>query len=209
MNKLINWLLPKYCLCCHDICPTGISLCPRCLPNLPWQFHNNQELLLGSPAIILFHYEAIITRFIMQLKFQKKLYIANLLGNLLAEKIQYQQCIYPQAIIPVPLHNKRLRERGFNQSLEIAKPISKALKIPIITKGVKRAKFTLPQATLKSKARYNNVRNAFICEKPLSINHVAIVDDVITTGQTIKELINTLNNNGIKQFQIWCTAKAQ
>jgi ComF family protein len=209
IQQLNHWLWPEYCLLCRDISNTAVSLCQSCLETLPWQHNLGSQQIQGSPATILFQYESIIPHFIMQLKFQKKLNIAYLLGNLLAEKIKASATTLPEAIIPIPLHWKRLQERGFNQALEIAKPISKALNIPIITKGIRRKKFTQPQATLKTKERHKNMKNAFIIENFIDIEHVAILDDVVTTGQTLKEFLRALNKSSIKKIEIWCAAQAR
>jgi ComF family protein len=121
--------------------------------------------------------------------------------------LSYHNQPLPSLIIPVPLHPKRLRERGFNQALEIAKPISKKLKIPIDKKSCYRIRHTAAQSGLSQSDRLKNLANAFEMKKPLIAKHIALIDDVMTTGQTLMELANLLYKNGVEKIDIWCCAK--
>lgn len=114
----------------------------------------------------------------------------------------------PECIIPVPLHRRRLRQRGFNQALEIAKPLAKKLQLPVDFKTCIRTKHTRPQSELSAKKRQQNIKNAFTLKKPITAKHVAIVDDVMTTGNTVTELSALLRNNGVTTIEIWCCARA-
>ncbi len=100
---------------------------------------------------------------ITQLKFHEQLIYAKLLGQLLTKKFihHYKNSSLPNAIIPIPLHKKRLQERGFNQALEIAKPVSCALKIKIDIKSSIRQKYTTAQSSLDSSHRKKNIKNCF------------------------------------------------
>ena len=115
----------------------------------------------------------------------------------------------PQALIPMPLHPRRQRERGFNQALEITKSISRHLDIPIIKNAVIRSKNTLSQTTLSAKERKKNMRQVFeLTDKTIQYHHVAIIDDVVTTGVTVNELAKTLKRANIDQIDIWACARA-
>ena len=99
-------------------------------------------------------------------------------------------------IIPMPLHPQRLKERGFNQSLEIAKVLAKTLKLPLDYKSCERIKFSPPQASLPLKERIKNMKNAFICHSNLTGQHVLLLDDVMTTGASLNELAKTCKKAG-------------
>lgn len=113
----------------------------------------------------------------------------------------------PDIIIPVPMHKKRLRQRGFNQALQIAKPVSKALSVPLSNSIAYRSFYTPPQTQLNADARRTNPQASFVC-KDLSGEHVAIIDDVITTGSTISELAKALKQKGASKVTAWAIAHA-
>ena len=113
----------------------------------------------------------------------------------------------PQLIIPVPLHKKRLRERGYNQALELARPIEKRLQIPVDKYSCVRVKQTAAQSLLPFDERQSNVRQAFAIRKPLAVKYVAIFDDILTTGSTVKELSQVLRKAGVTKIDVWCCAK--
>jgi ComF family protein len=156
-------------------------------------------------------YQPPVTRLIRQLKFSHQLLYARILGELLAEKIRsewYQKKSLPTVIIPIPLHPKRLQTRGFNQALEIARPIAKQLRIPIQTRGISRIKPTLAQATLSQDQRRNNISQAFALSHSVKHQNVAVVDDVVTTGSTLQEFCRLLKKNGAARIDVWCCARA-
>lgn len=145
------------------------------------------------------------------MKFQHALTNARLLGELLAEKIQqdwYREKSLPDVIIPIPLHKKRLRERGFNQALEIARFTAKKLHLPIDASSSLRTKPTLAQTTLSAKERQKNLRGAFLIKENFRYQKVAVIDDVITTGHTMMAFCQALKNQGAAQIDVWCCARA-
>ena len=115
----------------------------------------------------------------------------------------------PEYIIPVPLHPKRIRQRGYNQATLLAKPLSKALALPLDKFQVKRTRYTPAQSQLHKKARLKNMKNAFSCKKDLPYQHVAIVDDVMTTGSTLNTLAHCLKQNGVSRVDVWVIARTQ
>jgi ComF family protein len=115
---------------------------------------------------------------------------------------------YPEALIPVPLHPNRLRERGFNQALELARPIASQLNIPLAADLCRRVRATPNQTQLAANKRRSNVRRAFEIKTQKLPGHVAIIDDVITTGSTVEELAYRLNRAGVKQVEVWSLARA-
>jgi len=161
-------------------------------------------------TLVFFHYQKPISDFIMALKFNKKLIYAKILTDLLIPKLikhyNINQSI-PELIIPVPLHKKRLRERGYNQALEIARPIAKKLNLPIDFRSCRRIKPTKPQTFISSSERDKNLIGAFTVNNQFRAKHIAIIDDVMTTGNTVKELSKILHKNGAQTIDIWCCAR--
>jgi len=228
LKKILNTLLPATCVLCSAQNKREIDLCHLCEADLPWLKNTCQQCaqpliitthsfcgkcLQHEPSfnrtIALFHYQQPLDYLISSLKFQQQLLFARLLGELLMErlKIHYQYHPLPNCIIPVPLHKKRLQERGFNQAMEIARPIAKKLKLPIDIKNCQRIKFTVAQSDLPADERLKNVKDAFTVNSALKYQHVAIVDDVMTTGHTIEELSKELRKSGVKQIDVWCIAR--
>lgn len=232
LKKISRHLLPYTCILCHAPARSNQDLCHAChieLPILPQSCPRcakiftaplNPNLVCGAclqhpPAFdatyALFSYQPPITKLIMELKFHQSLINARLLGELMANTIKnqwYPNKSLPDVIMPVPLHHKRLRERGFNQTLEIARPIRDALHIPIDTTSCQRLKYTEPQARLSMEKRQTNIKNSFSVTANLAGQHIAVLDDVITTGQTIQALSNTLKIAGAARIDIWACARA-
>ena len=228
LNNVQNWLLPPACLVCGQASHNPLSICPECHKDLnyidyacprcaiPMPF-SGQHTLCGrcqqkAPAfdqtLSLFHFETPIRQLIHGMKFNKRLSHAELLGNLLATTIQQQHEALPQALVPVPLTKTRLRHRGFNQALELAKPVSRQLHIPIFRNQVIRKGKGPAQSSLDLKQRRRNVRGSFLVKPGQWPEHVAIVDDVMTSGSTCHELARSLKKQGVRQVTVWCIARA-
>lgn len=143
------------------------------------------------------------------LKFQQKLIYAKLLSELFIQQIQknYDAESLPELIIPMPLHRNRLQERGFNQAVEIARLIVKKLRIKIDLKSCRRVRATVAQTTLPAAQRKDNIKNAFYIASNLSAKHIAILDDVVTTGYTVTELAQELRKSGVERIDVWCCAR--
>ncbi len=228
MVLLARFLVGHRCIICDEVTARKIDLCDSCEAELPFlsncckrcatplvDDHSEcgQCLQKDLPAInttAIFHYQSPIDQLIMQLKFGNNLTSAKILGELMATNLvaKYRDVVKPQLIIPVPLSQKRLKERGYNQALELAYPIAKKLAIPIEKYRVVRIKHTEAQAKLIAKRRIGNLKGAFKVIGALPAIHVAIVDDVITTGSTAFELARTLQRSGVSKVDIWCCAKA-
>ena len=205
-------ILQNACKCCSTPLPqqeiininvqTHIKrLCGTCLKKTP----------PFSKTIVPYFYKYPIDHFITQLKFRKQLLYARILGLLLAKHLQkeYQQKDKPHLIVPVPLHKHRLRERGFNQSLEIARPIATILNIPIDKYNCIRCKNTEPQSSLRAKDRHKNIHNAFTINTSFTGLNIAVIDDVITTGNTIREFCQQLQQcTNVNKIEVWACAHA-
>lgn len=115
----------------------------------------------------------------------------------------------PDLLLCVPLHHKRLRERGYNQALELARPLAKALSIPFAAEALQRTRHTDAQTGLDAKARRRNLRGAFALQPNLVLPpHVAIIDDVMTTGTTLRECAQLLQRAGVIRVDVWALARA-
>ena len=111
------------------------------------------------------------------------------------------------ALVPVPLHPGRLRERGFNQAFEIAWPVAAATGLPLLIHGIRRQANTRPQSLLAAQKRYLNVRGAFRTRRGLKGMTVAIIDDVITTGATVNALAASLRDAGADEIHAWALSR--
>lgn len=232
-SRLMSALLPPMCVLCGYPAHHSSNICIPCQQELPILSHacrrcaqflhatESLDLICGAclkgPTPFdfthaLFPYQPPIMQLIIQLKFQHQLSHAKAFGELLTQKIQqewYRNRPLPDLIIPVPLHPMRLKERGFNQALEIARPIAKTLVIPIDIHGVKRIKHTAAHSGLSSAAdRKLNIENAFAATYcNFSDLSIAVIDDVITTGHTIREFCRVLKQHGAKRIDVWCCAR--
>lgn len=202
-------LLPQDCL----VCGAGSAerlLCPACeadLPRLP-AVHcplcalptPDGEICgtcLKAPphfdaTLAVFAYAFPVDRLIQALKYQHRLALTHYFGEALAAVAHDTADV----LLPLPLHPQRLRQRGFNQAVEIARPLAHALRLPLALDAVTRDKDATPQASLPWKERRRNVRNAFLCRVDLSGRRVLVVDDVMTTGATLDELARSLKQRG-------------
>lgn len=222
------YLIPYSCVICRLPSKNHLDLCLQCEQDLPYA--KKSCTLCGTKLVeeentkvcgscltnpppwhqlkSLLYYQPPIDRLITGLKFHDKLIYANLLGRLFGAKLQQEYShTKPEAIIPVPLHPLRLQERGFNQALELARPIAKILGVKIDYNYCKRIKYTEPQSNLSANKRINNTKKSFAVPKKAAYQHVAILDDVITTGSTMQELCKTIRKAGVKKIDVWCLAK--
>lgn len=229
-----NWL--KYnlirperndCRLCGGLANNPVSLCNGCLADLPlnpFPCPRCGSVLAHATALpcgecqrqppqfdhahIPYCYAPPLIPFITSLKFHGRLADARLLGNLLLASLRSASYPLPECLIPVPLHPLRLRERGFNQALELARPLSQHLHLPLEPHVVQRHRQTRPQSELSGAKRRRNLRNAFQLVAPIPYQHVALIDDVVTTGSTLNELAKVLRQGGVKTIQIWAIARA-
>lgn len=195
--------LPRNNVCCYrcaEIFASPIlapTLCGRCLTEIP----------AFDETYAPFIHQEEIRHLITGLKFGAQFKNARLLGSLLAEHLQ-KTAEKPDCIIPVPLHSSRYHQRGFNQALEIARTVSLTLQIPIDFTSCLRHKDTPHQTGLSAKKRRQNLRRAFSVRKPIHAHHVAILDDVMTTGSTANALATELKRVGVSRVDVWVCARA-
>ena len=158
-------------------------------------------------CIAALRYQGPVPSLVGAAKFRRRLNAARLLGQLLTDRVRDAAGPLPQVLIPVPLHPRRLAERGYNQALEIARVPARELALPIGSRLCERVAATLPQAGLDERARRINIRGAFAVPGPWTWDHVAIVDDVVTTGSTVAELARVLRGAGVRRVDVWAPAR--
>ena len=202
------------CQGCFDDLPWNRHACPRCALPLPGS--SPIECLCGKcqkkpPSFDRCHaplrYEGYIAPLIAGFKFRNRLEQGKLLGQFLADHLHATVDEWPELILPVPLHKSRTRERGYNQSLEIARQLSRRFGVPVEHGLLQRSRVTAPQSNLDYKARRKNIRHAFTLAGPLTAKSVALVDDVVTTGETVAELSRLLKREGVQRIDIWALAR--
>lgn len=234
MKSLISYfqkLFPKNCIICKLKSDTELELCQICYQSLPWlqnacyqcgaRLENIHESIRCRKCIIsppmfdrlcaLFDYEFPIDRVILQLKFKYKLAYGNLLGQLLLQqyKTWYALEAMPEAILPVPLSKTRLKKRGFNQTIEILRPLILSSNFIVLSNSCIRTKNTKSQTSMSMRYRRRNLRSAFCLTKSIPYKHVAIIDDVFTTGSTIQAVSEMLRSAGVEQIDVWCICRTQ
>ncbi len=207
------------CPPCREDLPFLGAACPACA--LPLAADAAPGVLCGvcrrrpppqACTVATFLYEEPAVGLIQGLKFQGRLLHARLLGELMAERLQVlmqsRAGDLPRLLVPVPLHRRRQRERGYNQALEMARPIAARLGIPLDYGSCRRVLATARQSDLDVKARRANVRRAFRARWRPGFEHLAVVDDVMTTGHTLAEVVRCLQRAGAGRVEVWVCARA-
>lgn len=229
----IDLLLPPACILCGQLLPTGRnaqSFCQDCLANMPalgaarctccaQPFPNaSSNHLCGTclkrpPAFAMVHaaglYQNSIKDAVQRLKYRNQLTLAKPLGNLLGKTVKAAASNFaPDCIIPVPLHPDRLRQRGYNQALEVARPIALLMDAPLNLSLLQRRRKTHQQQGLTAAERRRNLQNAFILASAAPPLKVLLIDDVMTTGETVRECSRTLLAGGITEVQVAVVGRA-
>ena len=186
------YLIAPHCPICALPTFNG-DICGHCLKRKP-QFDR---------TLAVFAYAFPLDKLIQALKFGERLMLAEGLADCLVRRVEN----YPDSIIAMPLHPSRLRERGFNQSQELARQIANRLDIPLLQHACQRIRETPPQLTLKWKEREKNMRDAFSCTQELTGKHVAVVDDVMTSGASLNAVSSALRSAGAREISAWVIAR--
>jgi len=224
-----EWFLPSSCVLCgragrlgQDLCvdcaselPYLKAACPRCA--IPLSQSGPQADICGQclqkphsfdKTWAAFDYQPPVDHLIQSLKFNSKLYSARLLGELMAERVAVAGLEMPQLLLPVPLHTSRLRQRGFNQALELARPLARTFDLPLKPGLCRRLHPTVAQTDLDAKARRRNLKGVFEVVAMSGVSHIVIVDDVMTTGSTAEVLAKALKRAGVARVDVWVCARA-
>jgi len=160
-----------------------------------------------TKSVIPFLYRPPADFMVRRLKYTDETKYGRLIGELLLQSIQQRYTIFPDCVIPVPLHSLRYRQRGFNQAQIIAQHISTRLQIPLEDSAVTRVIANDPQAALGARARTRNMRRAFAVDAVVNKKTIAIVDDVYTTGATCSTLARSLLASGAQSVDVWAFAR--
>ncbi|MFT7687550.1 MAG: ComF family protein [Candidatus Azotimanducaceae bacterium] len=218
-------LFPGSCILCGNNTGRRIDLCKPCEEDLPrtehpcWQcglsIPSHQELCgrcLTKPPFFshcyaAFKYTAPIDILINRFKNQSHLVTGKVLSIVLAKNYVNDHIIFPDFWLPVPLHKDRLKQRGFNQSFEIATFLSDHTRRPICSRLCRRIKQTTDQKTLSAFERATNIKQAFVIDGSLKGESIGIVDDVITTTATVSELARILREHGAGDIQVVALAR--
>jgi ComF family protein len=221
IGALVTNLFQQPCLLCASKVQGELGLCADCLQSLPTAPKpscpqcglNTKGEVCGTclntkpsydATYALFAYAFPVDALLQHYKYNNALYLSQTLGRLLQEKMVATTC---DLIIPMPLHPSRVKERGFNQSLEVAKVMAKKHDIALDSISCRRIKNTPPQASLAPKERVSNMKNAFDCTTDFSGQHIALVDDVMTTGASLNALAKTLKQAGAAKVSCYVMAR--
>lgn len=231
-KKIVELLFPAQCLLCHlpsndklicDHCQKEFNQARSCCLHCGLSLHTTQPYCgdcLKHPhhftqLYALADYQTPFSTLIKQLKYKKNLLAGELLGQLLCQALithlDYNKIQQIDYLLAVPLHPKKVRQRGFNQTQIITQYLSKQLNIPLLSEGIERSKETRPQEGLSRHKRNSNLKGAFtintVQQKALNNSYIVIIDDVVTTGATVNSLSQLLVQAGVKRIDIWCVCR--
>lgn len=219
--KLRQWLPAQPCLLCGAMSRDGLccAACRADLPRLPAhcpvcalptvQGEVCGHCLRRPPAFdhteAAFSYAFPLDALVKALKFHEQLILVPFLADALAACVRQR----PDAVLAMPLHPARLQARGFNQSQLLATRLAQRLDLPCLHGVVERVRDTPPQSTLPWKERDKNMHHAFAVTRPAAVRgrHIALVDDVMTTGASTGELAKTLKAAGTQTVSVWVVAR--
>jgi ComF family protein len=220
-------LAPLRCFWCGQLSP-GAPVCACCAAALPWNTRACRacalplesaseasvcpQCLCDSPpqdrSWAAFRYEAPVAQAVVELKFRGRLAPAHVLGRLMADRLAARPQPLPELLIPVPLHARRLRRRGYNQTLELARELARRLSLHLAPQAARRILATGEQTRLDAAARRRNVRGAFVVDSAVVRGRrVALLDDVITTGATAADLARATRAAGAAGVEVWAAAR--
>jgi len=223
LDGLQAWFLPSHCLLCDEAGLGFIDLCTACYDALPWldaacigcalPLADDRDVRCGmcrhgggplASVRAAFLYQWPVDLLLRRFKFDGDLAAGRVLAQLMARRFA-PRASGDQVLVPVPLHARRVRARGYDQAAELVRPLSLALGLPWRF-ALRRRRSTAPQSTLDAAARHRNVRGAFECVAPAP-KHVVLVDDVMTTGATLHAAARVLRRAGAVKVDAWVCAR--
>ena len=227
LNSVQFALLPGRCIVCRASSGRAMDLCTACEHTLIRQWPHCHHCGLPTPGdtefcghcvsqhfsfnccIALAIYQAPVDRLIQRFKYQRRMAIAKVLARLLAHRLRrhYQHNQRPEIVLPVPLHWRRQWRRGFNQAHFLAAQLSRELDIPMQPDCLQRSQATPPQQGMQRRQRLRNLSHAFNVMTTPRGRHIALVDDVVTTGATANLLSRLLLEHGAERVDVWCLAR--
>lgn len=193
-DAALPYLNPAHCPICALPTPQG-GICGHCLKKSP----------SFTRTLAVFGYRFPLDRLIQAMKYEEQLALSHLFSEKLIQRIS--PAGLPDYVIPMPLHPDKLKRRGFNQALLIAARLARTLDRPLLTHACQRLRDTPSQSSLTWKERKKNVRGAFRCDVDLSGKHIALVDDVLTTGASLNALADAVQKRGAAEISAWVVAR--
>ncbi|MDQ0671063.1 ComF family protein [Pseudomonas sp. W2I6] len=231
-HEVYIWLKSnQICLVCDESSGTADPVCSACETELPWLMEHCEVCALPLPATGLvcgqclkqpaafkqvvapwtysFPIDSLISRFKHQARWPLGHLLAHLLGQFLQHRYEDAALARPDSLLPVPLARKRLRERGFNQAAMLARWLSEDLNIPWDEHLLSRPRETVAQQDLDARTRKRNLHQAFALADGAQVKgrHLALIDDVLTTGATASSLARLLMDAGARQVDVYCLAR--
>lgn len=226
--------LPAVCLLCQECLPDGYPadrFCPSCTDSLPTppparcpccavahrtltpSMHHCEACLREPPPFTRVHalgpYQGTLRTAIHRFKYREGLILERPLGQLLAATVQTgSDGDLPNLLVPVPLYPGRLRRRGYNQALQLARQVGRQCGIPVAPAGLRRVRETPPQQSLDARVRRTNLRGAFTISAPVAGRRVLLIDDVMTTGATARECARVLRQAGATAVDVAVLGRA-
>lgn len=223
VDDALKLLAPPRCTVCGDAGPEGI--CAPCRDELPWNALQCPGCALPQAASVrcraclkrprafdsawsAFVHLPPVQRGIAGIKYQARFDQARLLGELMAEGLAARDEPLPALLVPVPLHRRRLYRRGYNQAVELARALHRRLGIAVDPAAAHCLRATSDQIGQRAVDRRRNLKGAFAFTRDLRGLHVALLDDVMTTGSTLEELARAARAAGAARIEAWALARA-
>lgn len=223
ISRVCNFLFKQNCTLCAAPTHSDVSFCSDCIRDLPLAPNPScpqcglstrgdicgkciQQPPHFDATHALFSYAFPADAMLQHYKYNHALYLSQTFAQLLSTKLQGNDI---DLIIPMPLHPSRIKERGFNQSLEVAKMIATSRNIALDSTSCNRIKNTPPQASLPLKNRLRNMKGAFQCSQSFVGKHIALIDDVMTTGASLNELASVIKKAGACKVSCYVLARTR
>lgn len=233
LRQCLDLLLPPACLLCSERLPAGTpatAFCPTCAAGMPQPApaccplcavahrtpvpsrHHCEECLRQPPPFVrvlaVGPYAGTLKEAVQAFKYRGQLPLERPLGELLTTSVRAGGGRHPDLVVPVPLYPQRLRERGYNQSLLLARRLAAQLAVPVEARLLRRTRATAPQQGLDATARSSNLHGAFAVTARLPGRHILLVDDVMTTGATVRECAAVLRRAGAAAVEVAILGRA-